>query len=109
MEAWRNGGRRHETTPGWGVNMLRNNYPHFHDQRGQYLPDCHLLIIRKGFDPTTLVPVGRGSAESGISNKGKSKKLALIAVSNKLLQQSFAIAQSGIPYDKIYESVLIMA
>jgi hypothetical protein len=44
-----------------------------------------------------------------IVNKGKSKKLALIAVSNKLLKQSFAIAQSGIPYDENYKSVLIMA
>ncbi|PIQ29486.1 MAG: hypothetical protein COW63_12810 [Bacteroidetes bacterium CG18_big_fil_WC_8_21_14_2_50_41_14] len=43
-----------------------------------------------------------------IVNKGKSKKLALIAVSNKLLKQSFAIAQSGIPYDENYKSVSIM-
>jgi len=41
-----------------------------------------------------------------ITNKGKSKKLALIAVSNKLLKQAFAIAKSGIPYDKDYRSVL---
>lgn len=32
--------------------------------------------------------------------KGKSKKLALIAVSNKLLKQAFAIAKSGLPYDE---------
>jgi hypothetical protein len=37
-------------------------------------------------------------------NKGKSKKLALVAVSNKLLKQSFAIAKSGIPYDPEYRS-----
>jgi transposase len=36
--------------------------------------------------------------------KGKSKKLALIAVCNKLLKQSFAIAKSGIPYDPEYKS-----
>ena len=42
-----------------------------------------------------------------ITNKGKSKKLALIAVSNKLLKQAFAIAKSGIPYDQSYKSVLI--
>ena len=42
-----------------------------------------------------------------ITNKGKSKKLALIAVSNKLLKQAFAIAKSGIPYDENYRSVLI--
>lgn len=41
-----------------------------------------------------------------IVNKGKSKKLALIAVSNKLIKQAFAIAQSGIPYEDNYKSVL---
>jgi len=41
-----------------------------------------------------------------ITNKGKSKKLALIAVSNKLLKQAFAIAKSGRPYDERYQSVL---
>jgi transposase len=41
-----------------------------------------------------------------IVNKGKSKKLALIAVSNKLLKQSFAIAKSGNPYDETFVSVL---
>lgn len=39
-------------------------------------------------------------------NKGKSKKLALIAVSNKLLKQSFAIAKSGNSYDETHVSVL---
>lgn len=38
--------------------------------------------------------------------KGKSKKLALIAVCNKLLKQSLAIAKSGIPYDPNYRSRL---
>jgi len=38
--------------------------------------------------------------------KGKSKKLALIAVSNKLLKQAFAIAKSGLPYDENYVSRL---
>lgn len=38
--------------------------------------------------------------------KGKSKKLALIAVCNKLLKQSFAIAKSRIPYDQSYRSTL---
>ena len=41
-----------------------------------------------------------------ITNKGKSKKLALIAVSNKLLKQAFAVAKSGIPYDPNYRSRL---
>ncbi len=40
-----------------------------------------------------------------ITAKGKSKKLALIAVCNKLLKQSFAIAKSGIPYDSNYKSI----
>ncbi|PKH52407.1 IS110 family transposase [Tenacibaculum sp. Bg11-29] len=40
-----------------------------------------------------------------IVNKGKSKKQALIAVSNKLIKQSFAIAKSGLPYDEKYVSV----
>ncbi len=42
-----------------------------------------------------------------IVNKGKSKKLALIAVSNKLLKQAFAIAKSGHPYDETFVSVLL--
>lgn len=41
-----------------------------------------------------------------IVNKGKSKKLALIAVSNKLIKQSFAIAKSGRPYDETFVSVM---
>tara|TARA_B100000508_G_scaffold139254_1_gene136865 strand:- start:301 stop:1284 length:984 start_codon:yes stop_codon:yes gene_type:complete len=36
--------------------------------------------------------------------KGKSKKLALIAVCNKLLKQAFAVARSGMPYDPEYRS-----
>ena len=38
--------------------------------------------------------------------KGKSKKLALIAICNKLLKQSLAIAKSGIPYDSAYKSIM---
>lgn len=38
--------------------------------------------------------------------KGKSKKLALIAVCNKLLKQAYSIIKSGIPYDQSYKSVL---
>jgi hypothetical protein len=41
-----------------------------------------------------------------LTGKGKSKKLALIAVSNKLLKQAFAIAKSGLPYDENYVSRL---
>jgi len=39
--------------------------------------------------------------------KGKSKKLALIAVCNKLLKQAFAIAKSGLIYDQNYRSILV--
>ena len=39
--------------------------------------------------------------------KGKSKKLALIAVCNKLLKQAFAIAKSGLIYDQEYRSTLV--
>lgn len=38
--------------------------------------------------------------------KGKSKKIALIAVCNKLLKQAFSIAKSGLKYDENYRSVL---
>ena len=40
-------------------------------------------------------------------DKGKSKKLALVAVSNKLLKQAFAVAKSGIPYDPEYKSCFV--
>ena len=39
--------------------------------------------------------------------KGKSKKLALIAVCNKLLKQAFAIIKNGLPYDEHYKSTLV--
>ena len=42
-----------------------------------------------------------------LAAKGKSKKLALIAVTNKLLKQAFAIAKSGICYDPGYRSLLV--
>ncbi|WP_420371269.1 IS110 family transposase [Galbibacter orientalis] len=38
--------------------------------------------------------------------KGKSKKLALIAMCNKLLKQAFAIVKNGIPYDENFVSRL---
>jgi len=40
--------------------------------------------------------------------KGKSKKLALIAVCNKLLKQAFAIIKNGIPFDQQYKSTLVI-
>ena len=39
--------------------------------------------------------------------KGKSKKLALIAVCNKLLKQAFSIIKNRLPYDANYRSVLV--
>jgi transposase len=38
--------------------------------------------------------------------KGKNKKLALIAVCNKLLKQAFAIIKSGVPYQTDFTSSL---
>ena len=40
-----------------------------------------------------------------ITAKGKSKKLALMAICNKLLKQAFAISQSRIKYDENYRSL----
>jgi len=42
-----------------------------------------------------------------ITNKGKCKKVALIAVCNKLLKQAFAVAKSGLIYDENFKSVLV--
>jgi len=42
-----------------------------------------------------------------IVNKGKSKKLALIAVANKLVKQAYGIAKSELAYDPDYRSVLV--
>ena len=42
-----------------------------------------------------------------ITAKGKSKKLALMAVCNKLLKQAFAVAKSKVMYDENYRSVLV--
>ncbi len=39
--------------------------------------------------------------------KGKCKKLALIAVCDKLLKQAFAIAKSGLIYNETYRSTLV--
>ncbi|MFT7084110.1 MAG: hypothetical protein ACJAT0_002607 [Nonlabens sp.] len=43
----------------------------------------------------------------GIVVKGKSEKLALIAVCKKLLKQVFTIAKSGLKYDHTYRSTLV--
>ena len=44
-----------------------------------------------------------------ITNQGKSSKLALTAVSNKLIKQAFAIAKSGVEYNKNHRSKLAIA
>jgi transposase len=41
--------------------------------------------------------------------KGKNKKLALIAVCNKLLKQAFAIVKLSIPYQANFSSKLAQA
>jgi transposase len=43
-----------------------------------------------------------------ITDQGKSRKLALIAVCNKLLKQAFAIAKSGVEYNENYRSKLVV-
>lgn len=42
-----------------------------------------------------------------IVDQGKSKKLAMLAVCNKLLKQSFAIAKSGMPYNENFVSKMV--
>ena len=39
--------------------------------------------------------------------KGKSKKLVLIAVCNKLLKQAFSIVKNRVPYNNDYRSTLV--
>ncbi len=49
----------------------------------RYNPDCKRLYQR-------------------LLSQGKPKKVALVAVANKLLRQAFAVIKSGIPYDPYY-------
>ncbi len=49
----------------------------------RYNPDCKRLYQR-------------------LLSKGKPKKVALVAVANKLLRQAFAVVKSGMPYDPNY-------
>jgi hypothetical protein len=41
-----------------------------------------------------------------ISSKKISKKLALIAICNKLLKQAFAVTKAGLPSDENYRNTL---
>jgi transposase len=66
-----------------GDGLLRNNLFMCSFTASVYNPQCKSLFDR-------------------IVAKGKSKKLALIAVCNKLIKQAFAIAKSGLPYDPDY-------
>ena len=63
------------------------------------------LLFLSSFTASKYNPTCKSLYER-ITQKGKSKKLALIAVANKLLKQAFAIAKSGMPYDAEYRSVL---
>ena len=75
----------------------------------------------KLFAPIIIRPAGRQVADfrkdnpkackaifERITNQGKSRKLALIAVCNKLLKQAFAIANSGVEYNENYRSKLVI-
>ena len=53
----------------------------------------------------TIRPVE--SSTSVLWTKVRSKRLALIAVCNKLLKQAFAIAKSALIYDATYRSTLV--
>jgi len=56
---------------------------------------------------STCVFCSRGYEHDARTYGGKSKKLALIAVCNKRLQQAFAIAKSGLTFDNNYRSTLV--
>lgn len=64
----------------------------------------HLFMC--SFTASTCNPACKALYERIVA-KGKSKKLALIAVCNKLVVQAFSIAKSGLPYDVNYRSKLI--
>jgi transposase len=64
------------------------------------------LLFLRSFSACKLDKACKGIYKR-IENKGKSKKLALIAVCNKLLKQAFVIAKSGLIYDDTYRSTLV--
>lgn len=71
-----------------GYPLIRNHLFLCSFTASQYNPQCKALYDR-------------------IVGKGKSKKLALIAVSNKLIKQAYGIAKSGLQYDENYKGKLI--
>ena len=62
-------------------------------------------LSAKGIKKGIVVTSVRREIYQRIIAKGKPKKLALIAVANKLLKQSLAIAKSGLYYDENFRSV----
>ena len=80
-------GTRYKRAPAWGNQKLRNLLFMCSFSACKYNKACLALYER-------------------IVAKGKSKKLALIAVCNKLLKQAFAIAKSGLIFDNEYKSKL---
>jgi large subunit ribosomal protein L27 len=65
-----------------------------------------IVVFKKKREGKSFVSVEPAVEAWRIVNKGKSKKLALIAVANKLLKQAFAVAKSGRPYDENFVSKL---
>jgi len=64
------------------------------------------LCCYAGITPT-IRQSGSSVLFERIVDQGKSKKLALLAVCNKLLKQAFAIAKSGLPYNENFVSKLV--
>jgi len=67
-------------------------------------PKLRNLLFMCSFNACTTNKACRELYERIVA-KGKSKKLALIAVANKLIKQAFAIAKSGLVYDPEFRSV----
>jgi len=61
----------------------------------------------RGFSVSKLKLAIKYTLYKRIVAKGKSKKLALNAVCNKLLKQVFAIVKLGLLYDDTYRSTLV--
>lgn len=73
------------------------------NKKGQSLTRNHLFLC--SFTACMHNPACK-ALYTRLIGKVKSKKLALIAVCNKLVKQAFGIARSGMPFDKNYRSHL---
>lgn len=73
------------------------------NKNGQALTRNHLFLC--SFTACMHNPACK-ALYTRLVGKGKSKKLALIAVCNKLVRQAFGIAKSGMPFDKNFKSQL---